>query len=355
MPTYFDYFKKFKKFKLFEPSVGILGFFLVTVCIICCFFYLDYRAVAKGFRISGNSDRFFRLKFGENGHEDKKVEFLAEKGGGCDVFDGDWVWDETYPLYQSRDCRFMDDGFRCSENGRPDLFYTKWRWQPKDCNLPRGCYFQEGAEVKMEMEVDTAYIKSLGKVAVVTGSDSRIGRAACYAFALEGATVAFTYVADREEKDAEDTLRMIKDVKASNAKDPMAMAADLGYDENCKMVVDEVIDEFGRIDILVNSAAEQHLTNTVEEITEERLDRVFRTNIFSQFFMTSGPRPRLDPAPTGLDAEDKVAKLGSETPMNRAAQPHGIAPAYVFLACNHCSSYFTGQVLHPNGGMIVNA
>lgn len=93
--------------------------------------------MAKGFRISGNSDRFFRLKFGENGHEDKKVEFLAEKGGGCDVFDGDWVWDETYPLYQSRDCRFMDDGFRCSENGRPDLFYTKWRWQPKDCNLPR--------------------------------------------------------------------------------------------------------------------------------------------------------------------------------------------------------------------------
>lgn len=108
----------------------------------------------------------------------------------------------------------------------------------------------------------------------------------CYAFALEGATVAFTYVADREEKDAEDTLRMIKDVKASDAKDPMAMAADLGYDENCKMVVDEVIDEFGRIDILVNNVAEQHLTNTVEEITEERLDRVFRTNIFSQFFMT---------------------------------------------------------------------
>lgn len=112
-------------------------------------------------------------------------------------------------------------------------------------------------------------------MAVVTSGDSGIGRAVCYAFALEGATVAFTYVADREEKDAEDTLRMIKDVKASDAKDPMAMAADLGYDENCKMVVDEVIDEFGRIDILVNNVAEQHLTNTVEEITEDRLDRVF--------------------------------------------------------------------------------
>lgn len=118
--------------------MGILGFFLVTVCILCGFFYLDYRAAAKGFRISGNSDRFFRLRFSGSVHEDKKVEFLAERGGGgCDVFDGDWVWDETYPLYQSRDCRFMDDGFRCSENGRPDLLYTKWRWQPKDCNLPR--------------------------------------------------------------------------------------------------------------------------------------------------------------------------------------------------------------------------
>lgn len=117
--------------------MGILGFFLVTVCIICCFFYLDYRAVAKGFQISSNSDRFFRLKFGGHGHEEKKVEFLEERGSGCDVFDGDWVWDESYPLYQSRDCRFLDDGFRCSENGRPDLFYTKWRWQPKDCNLPR--------------------------------------------------------------------------------------------------------------------------------------------------------------------------------------------------------------------------
>lgn len=247
----------------------------------------------------------------------------------------------------------------------------------------------------------------------MTGGDSGIGRAVCYAFALEGATVAFTYVAEREEKDAEDTLRMIKDVKASDAKDPMAIAADLGYDENCKMVVDEVIDEFGRIDILVNNAAEQHLTNNVEEITEERLDRVFRTNIFSQFFMTRHSLRHMKPGsciinttsvnayngnPTALDytatkgaivsftrglalqlieigihvnavasgpvwtplqpasmPEDKVAKLGSETPMNRAAQPHEIAPAYVFLACNHCSSYFTGQVLHPNGGMIVNA
>nr|GMD66079.1 protein trichome birefringence-like 10 [Ipomoea batatas] len=62
---------------------------------------------------------------------------MSENGGSCDVFEGDWVWDESYPLYHSRDCRFLDEGFRCSENGRPDLFYTKWRWQPKDCDLPR--------------------------------------------------------------------------------------------------------------------------------------------------------------------------------------------------------------------------
>ncbi|KAF5950912.1 hypothetical protein HYC85_012905 [Camellia sinensis] len=136
VPICSDFLKKFKRLRLFEPSLGILGFFLVTVCVLCCFFYLDYSAVATRFRISTESEEFVLLKF--NGSvEDRRVEFLSEKGGGCDVFDGDWVWDETYPLYQSKDCRFLDEGFRCDENGRPHLFYTKWRWQPKDCNLPR--------------------------------------------------------------------------------------------------------------------------------------------------------------------------------------------------------------------------
>lgn len=129
-----ELFKKFKRLRLFEPSVGVLGFVIVTVGVIYCFFYLDYRAVAKGFLFPGQSERFVWLKIKG---EDQRVEFLEEKGDRCDVFEGDWVWDENYPLYQSKDCRFLDDGFRCSENGRPDLFYTKWRWQPKDCNLPR--------------------------------------------------------------------------------------------------------------------------------------------------------------------------------------------------------------------------
>ncbi|XP_057486492.1 protein trichome birefringence-like 11 [Actinidia eriantha] len=139
MPLSSDFFKKFKRLRFFEPSLGILGFFLVSVCVICCFFYLDYREVAKNLKISTQSERFMWLKFDGYGEDRRRrrVEVLGEKGSECDVFEGDWVWDETYPLYQSRDCGFLDDGFRCSENGRPDLFYTKWRWQPKDCNLPR--------------------------------------------------------------------------------------------------------------------------------------------------------------------------------------------------------------------------
>ncbi|CAK9137184.1 unnamed protein product [Ilex paraguariensis] len=129
-------FKKIKRLKLLEPSLGVIGLFFATVSVIFCFFYLDYRAVAKGLQFSTQSERLLWSKF-DGSSESKKVEYLSEEGSGCDVFEGDWVWDENYPLYQSRDCRFLDDGFRCSENGRPDLFYTKWRWQPKDCNLPR--------------------------------------------------------------------------------------------------------------------------------------------------------------------------------------------------------------------------
>lgn len=127
--------------------------------------------------------------------------------------------------------------------------------------------------------------KLLGKVALVTGGDSGIGRAVCHCFALEGATVAFTYVKKQEEKDARDTLEILRECRAPDAKEPIAVDTDLGFDEGCKRVVDEVVAAYGRIDILVNSAAEQHKTNSIEEIEEHRLERVFRTNIFSQFFM----------------------------------------------------------------------
>ncbi|KAI3775193.1 hypothetical protein L1987_49762 [Smallanthus sonchifolius] len=136
--TYMTTFKKFKPFKLFEPSLGIMGFLFITVCVIFGFFYLDYRSVVAGggFRLSKESDRFRWLKFGGY-YGRKRFDFLSVDGDGCDVFDGDWLWDERYPLYESKGCRFLDEGFRCSENGRRDLLYTKWRWQPKECNLPR--------------------------------------------------------------------------------------------------------------------------------------------------------------------------------------------------------------------------
>lgn len=255
--------------------------------------------------------------------------------------------------------------------------------------------------------------KLQGKIAVVTGGDSGIGRAVCNLFALEGATVIFTYVKGHEDKDARDTLDMLKMAKTANAKDPMAIPADLGFDENCKRVIDEIINAYGRIDILVNNAAEQYECGSVEEIDEPRLERVFRTNIFSYFFMTRhalkhmkegsniinttsvnaykgnstlidytstkgaivaftralslqlvskgirvngvAPGPIWTPLIPASFNEEKTAQFGSDVPMKRAGQPVEVAPSFVFLASNQCSSYITGQVLHPNGGTVVNA
>ncbi|KAK7277915.1 hypothetical protein RJT34_22934 [Clitoria ternatea] len=254
--------------------------------------------------------------------------------------------------------------------------------------------------------------KLQGKVALITGGDSGIGRAVCNLFALEGATVAFTYVKGHEDKDAKDTLEMIKRAKATDAKDPLAIPADLGFDDACKRVVDEVVNAYGHIDILINNAAEQYECTTVEEIDEPRLERVFRTNIFSYFFMsrhalkhmkegssiinttsvnaykgnaklldytaTKGaivaftrglalqlvskgirvngvaPGPIWTPLIPASFKEDETSEFGGQVPMKRAGQPIEVAPSYVFLACNQCSSYITGQVLHPNGGTVVN-
>ncbi|KAK4425709.1 Glucose and ribitol dehydrogenase [Sesamum alatum] len=220
-----------------------------------------------------------------------------------------------------------------------------------------------------------------GKVALITGGDSGIGRAVCYLFAKEGATVAFTYVKGQEEQDAHDTLQKIKQLKATDAEDPVAIPA-----------------------------AESRV-GSIDEITEDQLLRIFRTNIFAYFSMarhslkhmgdgasiinttsvqaylgspssleyqsTKGaivaftrglalqlvgrgirvngvaPGPVWTPVQVVIHDKDKVQSLGSETPMGRAGQPHEIAPCYMFLATRD-SSYYTGQVLHPNGGMIVN-
>lgn len=144
--------KRLKRFNPLESSLGVLGFFVVALCVIGSFFFLDYRAVSRGLRTRVLPGKLSWLRFDEAQWSspplplplptsealfDELLGFLEEGADGCDVFNGGWVWDESYPLYQPRDCSLLDDGFRCSENGRPDSFYTKWRWQPKHCNLPR--------------------------------------------------------------------------------------------------------------------------------------------------------------------------------------------------------------------------
>ncbi|KAL4589935.1 hypothetical protein LXL04_002847 [Taraxacum kok-saghyz] len=251
--------------------------------------------------------------------------------------------------------------------------------------------------------------KLQGKVALVTGGDSGIGRAVCCSFAKEGATIAFTYVKGVEDIDAENTLKIINDSKTSDAGDPIAIPTDVRYDENCKKVVDQVVAKYGRIDVLVNNAAVQYETYSLDDITEQRLERLFKTNIFSQFFLTkyavkhmkegsniinttsavgyTGSSKLLDyastkgailaftkglatylvdkgirvngvaPGPvwTPLEAaslnDEDLAAYGSQVPMDRAAQPVEIASSYVFLASQD-ASYFTGQVLHPDGTIL---
>lgn len=129
-----EFFSRLKRIKPLDPLRVVVFFLLTVVCFVFCFFFLDYKVVARGLRLQVQSERLLRLGFVEDGRDVKRAGFLD---GDCDLFDGDWVWDEKYPLYKSVDCPFMDEGFRCSENGRPDDFYTKWRWQPRRCNLPR--------------------------------------------------------------------------------------------------------------------------------------------------------------------------------------------------------------------------
>jgi NAD(P)-dependent dehydrogenase (short-subunit alcohol dehydrogenase family) len=243
------------------------------------------------------------------------------------------------------------------------------------------------------------------KVAIVTGGDSGIGRAVCVLFAQEGAKIVLPYL--NEHDDAAETVRLVEE-QGSQA---LALAGDLGSQLFINEVVKRTMQEFGGIDILVNNAAEQHPQKSLTDITLEQLQRTFQTNILSYFLLTQAVLPHLKEksciintssvtayrgSPSLLDysstkgavvsftrslalslapqkirvncvapgpvwtplivstfESEKSSKFGENTPMGRPGQPAEIAPCYLFLASSD-SSYMTGQILHPNGGEIIN-
>jgi NAD(P)-dependent dehydrogenase (short-subunit alcohol dehydrogenase family) len=244
------------------------------------------------------------------------------------------------------------------------------------------------------------------KVALITGGDSGIGRAVAVAMAREGALISIVYL--EEHKDADETLNAVKKEGSRGIK----FAGDVGDEKFCQDAIERTVKEFGKLDILVNNAAEQHEVKEPLEIDTSQLDRTFRTNVFGYFYMakaalrhikaggaivnstsvtaykghktlidyaaTKGaivaftrslseaviekgirvnavaPGPIWTPLiPASFDAQH-VAKHGEASPMGRAGQPNEVAPCYVFLASEE-ASYISGQVLHPNGGTIVNS
>jgi NAD(P)-dependent dehydrogenase (short-subunit alcohol dehydrogenase family) len=247
--------------------------------------------------------------------------------------------------------------------------------------------------------------KLRGKVAIITGGDSGIGRAVAVHFAREGAKVIVAYL--EEDKDAQET----RDLVEVEGQPCHLFRGDLGEVSLCKSLADEAVEAFGRIDVLVNNGAEQHAVDTLEEITPEQWDRTFLTNIHAYFYLTRAALPHMGegssiinttsvnaykgndkliaysstkgaivaftrsaaltlaergirvngvaPGPVWTPLipatfpEDAVSKFGGQVPMNRAGQPSEIAPSYVFLASKD-ASYITGQVIHPNGGTDVN-
>lgn len=243
------------------------------------------------------------------------------------------------------------------------------------------------------------------KVAIITGGDSGIGRAVAVLFAKEGADVVIGYL--NEHKDAKETRRLVE----AYGRKCEPIAGDVGEEWFCQELVDTALQKFGKLDIVVNNAGEQHPQKSITDITEEQLVRTFRTNVFSYFFLTKAAVPHLKEgssvintasvtaykgSPELLDYSStkgaevaftrslsqnlaekkirvnavapgpiwtplipstfdkkKVAQFGESVPLGRPGEPEEVATSYLFLASDD-ASYMTGQTLHPNGGTVVN-
>jgi NAD(P)-dependent dehydrogenase (short-subunit alcohol dehydrogenase family) len=270
-----------------------------------------------------------------------------------------------------------------------------------------------GSESRMKPEpvFDNPEVKGSGKlqnkIAVITGADSGIGRAVAILFAKEGADIVNIYL--NEHEDAGLTKKAVENYE----RKCLLIAGDISTEAFCNSAIAQAVKEFGRIDILVNNAATQFEQKELTDISTDQLVKTFSTNIFSMFWLTKAALPHMKEGSSVINSTsvtayrgsstlidyastkgaivaftrslasnlvdkgirvnavapgpiwtplivssfepEKSAKHGSDAPMKRAGEPVEVAPSYLFLAANEYASYITGQVLHPNGGEIVNA
>ncbi|MBN8570013.1 MAG: SDR family oxidoreductase [Ignavibacteria bacterium] len=270
---------------------------------------------------------------------------------------------------------------------------------------------QPGLQHKMKPQPQSYAPKHIGsrklegKIAIITGGDSGIGRAVAIAFAREGCDVSIVYL--NEHKDAKETKQLVE----NEGRKCLLISGDIQKESFCRSAVQKTHKEYGRLDIIVNNAAVQFPQKSIEDITAQQLFKTFSTNIFSYFYIvkaamkflkkgasiintasvtayrgspelldyssTKGaivsftrslsgslikkgirvngvaPGPIWTPLIPASFPPKKVSEFGSDTPMERAGQPEEVAPAYVFLASED-SAYITGQIIHPNGGEIIN-